>query len=334
MFDVGTDLLTLGGIAWDPHIRGVLTVLAGVAILMGSIYLILYTNIGSRLGFLLALGSFFGWMTILGFTWWINPPAIGPRGDLPVWEPVEVVVGDLGNPSNGATLEEAQTLPNTCWSAEADTCVLVDDSAEADQLIEQNSELFSDIDANPTLSELAALDTEGVIDEAVDFGDWELVSSTDAGEAQSEASTILVEQQELFGSPDDFIVLDTFELGGKDDLPEDPNRVDRIWTWVKNTLTLQHPDRYAVVQVQPVIQVEPEPGEAPPPPQPDPDAPVYSVIMHRSNPWWGVVGDRRVPPAMVTFGSAIMLAVIAYTLHRRDQLADEHRAAAVSSNGG
>lgn len=335
MTDVGTDLLTLAGIAWDPHLRGVLTVLAGVVILMGSVYLILYTNLGSRLGFMLALGGFFGWMTILGFTWWLNPPAIGPRGDLPVWEPVEIVTGDLTDAANGATLEEAQTLPNTCWSAESPSCVLVDGGAEADQIIAANSELFTDIDANPNLSELAALDTEGVIDESVDFGEWELVSSTDAGEAQSEASTVLVDQQELFESPEDFIVLDTFELGGKDGLPEDPDRLDRIWTWVKNTLTPQHPDRYAIVQVQAVVPVEPEPGEAPPPPQPDPDAPVISVIMHRTNAWGGFFGDRRVPPAMVTIGSAILLAVIAYSLHRRDLLADEHRATAdASSNGG
>ena len=45
----------LAGIAWDPQVRGILSVLVGVLVLMGSIYLLLATNLASRLGFLLAL---------------------------------------------------------------------------------------------------------------------------------------------------------------------------------------------------------------------------------------------------------------------------------------
>ena len=37
---------TFAGIAWDPHIRGVLAVLTGVAVLCGSVYLLLGTNLG------------------------------------------------------------------------------------------------------------------------------------------------------------------------------------------------------------------------------------------------------------------------------------------------
>ena len=55
---------TLAGIAWDPQIRGILSVLVGVVVLMGSVYLLLATNVASRLGFLLALAAIFGWMTI------------------------------------------------------------------------------------------------------------------------------------------------------------------------------------------------------------------------------------------------------------------------------
>ncbi len=43
------------GISWDPGIRGILTVAVGVAVLMGSVYLILATNTGARLGMLIAL---------------------------------------------------------------------------------------------------------------------------------------------------------------------------------------------------------------------------------------------------------------------------------------
>jgi len=78
----------IAGIAFDPGIRGVLVVLVGVVVLMGSVYLILSTNLGSRLGFLVALSGLFGWLTILTFVWWLTPPAIGPRGNIPTWKPV------------------------------------------------------------------------------------------------------------------------------------------------------------------------------------------------------------------------------------------------------
>ena len=40
----------LAGIAWDPQIRGFLAVLVGVVVLLGSVYLLLVTNLGARLG--------------------------------------------------------------------------------------------------------------------------------------------------------------------------------------------------------------------------------------------------------------------------------------------
>ena len=50
---------TLAGISWDPEIRGILIVAVGAAVLMGSVYLLLATNLGNRLGFMVALAGFF-----------------------------------------------------------------------------------------------------------------------------------------------------------------------------------------------------------------------------------------------------------------------------------
>ncbi len=75
----------LAGIAWDPQIRGFLAVLVGVVVLMGSVYLLLGTNIGARLGFLIALSALFGWCTIMGLTWWVYG-TIGMLGEAPRWE--------------------------------------------------------------------------------------------------------------------------------------------------------------------------------------------------------------------------------------------------------
>ena len=59
----------LAGIAWDPQIRGFLALGVGVVVLLGSVYLVMVTNLGSRLGFLLAAAAFWGWLMIMGFVW-------------------------------------------------------------------------------------------------------------------------------------------------------------------------------------------------------------------------------------------------------------------------
>lgn len=94
----------LAGISWDPTIRGILVVAVGVAILCGSVYLLLATNLGSRLGLLVALGGLFGWMTLMGIVWWIY--GIGMVGPSPTWEVIEVNYDDL----EVAQLDEARDL--------------------------------------------------------------------------------------------------------------------------------------------------------------------------------------------------------------------------------
>jgi hypothetical protein len=47
-------LATLLAISWQPEIRGISVVVIGAVVLMGSVYFILTTNLGSRLGFLVS----------------------------------------------------------------------------------------------------------------------------------------------------------------------------------------------------------------------------------------------------------------------------------------
>ncbi|MEO1057884.1 MAG: hypothetical protein AAFY28_13310 [Actinomycetota bacterium] len=79
--------MSLVAIGWEPEIRGILTVIIGGVVLCGSVYLLLATNIGARLGFLVALTGLAGWMALMGAVWWIY--GIGLRGPDPSWEPVE-----------------------------------------------------------------------------------------------------------------------------------------------------------------------------------------------------------------------------------------------------
>src|SRR4051794_36010030 len=98
-------LTLFAGLAFDPGFKGILVVLTGVAVLGGSVYLLLATNTGARLGLLIALAGLFGWLTILTLTWWIQPPGNGPRGTNASWKPVEIFVQDGGSAPNTAPVE-------------------------------------------------------------------------------------------------------------------------------------------------------------------------------------------------------------------------------------
>lgn len=78
-------LSTLLAVGWEPELRGALIVVIGVVSLMGSVYLILGTNLGARLGFLVALAGLFGWMATMGAIWWTY--GIGLKGREPTWKP-------------------------------------------------------------------------------------------------------------------------------------------------------------------------------------------------------------------------------------------------------
>lgn len=77
---------------WDPTIIGILAVAAGVFLFMGSTYLLLATNVGARLGFLVALAGLSGMMVILSTLWLTtNTPLNSPKGREGKWLVKEVL---------------------------------------------------------------------------------------------------------------------------------------------------------------------------------------------------------------------------------------------------
>ena len=78
----------LAAIAFDPAIRGVLVVATGVGVLIGSIYLIVSTNVGFRQGLLITVAALSGWCMTMGAVWTIY--GIGLRGEDPSWIDLEV----------------------------------------------------------------------------------------------------------------------------------------------------------------------------------------------------------------------------------------------------
>ncbi len=95
-------------VTFDPTIRGILVVLVAFLVLCGSVYLVLWTNLGSRLGFLVAAAAFWGWMTIMGAAWWVY--GIGYQGPAPAWVVEEVVTSSSPKDTSGAALPEARDL--------------------------------------------------------------------------------------------------------------------------------------------------------------------------------------------------------------------------------
>jgi hypothetical protein len=143
--------------------------------------------------------------------------------------------------------------------------------------------------------------------------------------ARGEAQTVIdarIGEGEISGlsTPETYVYLYGLETGGKPERQGD-GPFDRIANKITNTLRLTHPTHYAVIQLQPAIEQEEVPGEAPPPPEPDPNAEVISVVLVRD------LGERRLPAALTTVGSAAMFGLLCVMLHKRDQRVAQHRSA-------
>lgn len=305
----------LAGIAFNPGIRGILVVAVGVAVLMGSVYLLLATNIGSRLGLLVALTGLFGWLVILTLIWWITPPAIGPRGTNGSWKPVEIYENSGGVPKTVQVggLMDPSDLPS------------------ADRILADNPELAAEYPNGFVLSDLKASHPEVVAEyiQKENMNGWSLVASSAAGESQAAADVALVNAG-LFSGPTAYKKLNTWEYGGKpkrEDECADTDMVCRAIYRVKIAATFKHPTHYAVVQVQKVVTQEAKPGEPPPLPKVDTSAPVYSVVLVRD------LGNVRLIPFLYFLISLSLFIIFAWTLHNREKVLMRNKALADAAKG-
>ena len=76
---------------WDPTVIGILAPVAGVFLFCGSVYLLLSTNLGARLGFLVAASALSGFMVLLSTLWLTtSTPLESPKGRTAAWKVLEV----------------------------------------------------------------------------------------------------------------------------------------------------------------------------------------------------------------------------------------------------
>ena len=147
-------LSSLLAIAWNPELHGVVIIVIAVGTLCGRVYLLLGTNVGARLGFLISMAGLFGWMATMGFVWWAY--GIGLKGKDPTWKPHGVIVVD-GNlsamgvgPSKGLSDKPAERAVENTKLLEADGWgKLPDDSPKralaisgADEILQKEAKVF------------------------------------------------------------------------------------------------------------------------------------------------------------------------------------------------
>jgi hypothetical protein len=77
---------------WYPTILGALVVVFAIGLFCGSLYLLLATNLGARLGFLVAFTALTGFMVILTSMWITTASPLNTlKGRIPSWEPREIL---------------------------------------------------------------------------------------------------------------------------------------------------------------------------------------------------------------------------------------------------
>lgn len=133
----------VAALTWDPQIRGAAIVLAGIVLLPGSVYLLLATNMGAKMGFALALTGLAGWMTIMGATWLVF--GIGLKGPSPEWKVQEAFTG----PVTQSLLPVAENFPAGWEELRAGDAELADAQATADKLLAPSAEAGGEGETKP-----------------------------------------------------------------------------------------------------------------------------------------------------------------------------------------
>ncbi|MBI2705830.1 MAG: hypothetical protein HYX32_11150 [Actinobacteria bacterium] len=332
----------IAGLSWDPAIRGILAVGTGVVVLIGSVYLLLSTNVGFRLGALVTLSALTGFLTILTAIWWIQPPGIGPRGGAdPRWVPLEIYVNPVGQTDQPALAkQEGEYAPPPATDA-GGAYPFPYDTATAQKVADLQNKLsatqIAQLPKNYNLSDVRGLEDadpsiKEFLPDRADFNDWKVVPSSQVGEGQAAADVALANSG-LFKDATEYKKLEVYDRGGtptpEDDCPNGQNNPKNLLPedWAcrlkqrfLKTFRIFQPPHYQIANVQRVIPQETTPGEAPPVPEVDPTQPVVSVIMIRDQ------GNVRLKPAAFFFISAALFIFFTLLLHFRDKTAAANRA--------
>ena len=116
----------VSALTWDPQIRGALILITAILILPGSVYLLLATNTGAKVGFVLAMAGLSGWVFVMAIIWAVY--GIGLKGRQNHWKVEEVVVQDIRRSS----IEEVERFPSGWKALPTGNAIRADAQAAAD----------------------------------------------------------------------------------------------------------------------------------------------------------------------------------------------------------
>jgi hypothetical protein len=159
-------LSALLSIDFNPGIRGILVTLVMFVFLVGGTYLLVGTNLGARLGFLIVGATLAGWMMLMCIVWVIY--GIGLKGPEPKWipnEPIAIV-------RDGALLDRAEVLETSVNIDGLDPTAAAE--KVSDTLVEDGWTKLDD--ADPARGKAVAASDEILQIEAEEFAAGEYVS--------------------------------------------------------------------------------------------------------------------------------------------------------------
>lgn len=121
--------LLVGALTWDPQIRGASIVLTGIFLLVGSVYMLLSTNLGARLGLLVTVAALSGWLATMGAVWMVF--GIGLKGADPSWKVRDVLTDE----ATASTVEVMADFPTGWDPLVVGDAELADAIAAADRVL-------------------------------------------------------------------------------------------------------------------------------------------------------------------------------------------------------
>lgn len=298
---------TISALTFNVGFRGILVVAVGVAVLMGSVFILLSTNTGIRLGGLIAVTGLLGWMFLMAIIW--SMYGIGYKGPAAAWK-----IKELSYDTTQAEIPVVHDVPN------ADKLPTAKSFLDKDPSLKKQ---FANQPKPPTLGDL--LGTEPKLSKQIPTGkDWELLATSDpeTGDATATATAFLgADQQNKCPTSADCVVLNAYTHGGKARRTKD-DLLDRAIYRVKSALTFKNPTHYAVIQFRQAIAQPTIPGAAPPVPIADNSQPVMSVIMVRD------IGSKRLPSIVLAVLMGVFFVLFCSILHHREKISVRNRSGA------
>jgi hypothetical protein len=134
---------------WDPKLKGYVVVISAVGLFCGSVYLLLWTNVGSSIGFLVSGAAVAGIVLMMSTLWVTGQFPNGYLGRLPKWNVTQILtasegvqasdVGKVRNIANGNVPEASQAIAG---QIKADL-----DAEIAGETADPDNKLFTNADA-------------------------------------------------------------------------------------------------------------------------------------------------------------------------------------------